>query len=107
MNRRTLALDLDGVLARPVGWQQPLGDPLPDCAGFIRRLRANGWDPVLHTCRDTAEASAWLKLHGLDVPVSERKPIASAYLDDRAVRFTGDFNQALHDLRAQKPWWRA
>jgi len=105
--RRTVALDLDGVLATYNGFHAAIGAPLPGSAAFLRRLSALGWDAVLHTCRDAADVDPWLREHGLRLPVATGKPIASAYLDDRAVRFTGDWADALRDLEALRPWWKA
>ena len=113
MTAPILAIDLDGVLATYHGWrgpQTPIGDPLPGAALFVRQIEACGWEPVLYTGRDPAEAAAWLQRHGMRMRVvdvrREGKPMATAFLDDRAVRFTGNFGRALVDIEAQRrPWW--
>lgn len=51
---------------------------------------------------------AWLVKHGLNEyvdKVTDRKPIANVYIDDRAVCFDGDFEKALEQARNFSPHW--
>jgi hypothetical protein len=101
--RKTVAVDLDGVLARYEGYKGALviGEPLPGAVDFVKELLTFA-DVVVHTSRVSPDEQAngagfaqagsiirdWLKRHGFpEVRVWDQwgKPIASAYVDDRAV----------------------
>jgi hypothetical protein len=98
---KTVAVDLDGVLARFDGWQGlgAIGDPIPGAVEFTQSLAAQ-WRVLIWTTRCNAEVNgesshllanrvrAWLDRYGFaydDVFVGSVKPIADAYIDDRAV----------------------
>jgi hypothetical protein len=38
--------------------------------------------------------------------VTSRKLPAHAYIDDRALRFNGDYNETLTELETFKPYWK-
>lgn len=109
-----VAIGLDGVLARYDGWQgiRHIGDPLPGALEFVRRL-CERYTVIVHTTRCAtglnycevplerrssfdgagdylvALVRAWLARHGfpaeLHVWAMPGKPLAIAYIDDRAV----------------------
>lgn len=105
-DKLTVAVDLDGVLAEYDGWEglDDIGDPIEGAREFLDVLRSE-FDVVVYTTRlnpnpfdaDEPRASAerctqivvgWLNRHDLpydDVFVGTGKPIAVAYIDDRAV----------------------
>jgi hypothetical protein len=103
--RKTVAVDLDGVLADfSAGWQgvATIGDPLPGAAEFTRRL-AEFADVLIDTTRCAAgevdhpglavarlreTVAAWLERHGFtyhDIWTGQGKPLYAALVDDRAV----------------------
>lgn len=100
--RPIVAVDLDGVLARYDGWRgiDHIGDPLPGAVEFTRRLAAFA-EVLVWTTRCSPEANPpydaeelvgvvmdWLNRHGFcwhRVWAGRGKPIAAAYVDDRAV----------------------
>ena len=44
--------------------------------------------------------AAWLREHAIEVDeVCEHKPPALVYVDDRAIRFRGDWDQLLTEIR--------
>lgn len=94
-------MDWDGTLVGPDGsW-------LPDSVGALRALRRLGFVVVVHSCRGcwpggVAGVRAALDGAGFpDVAVwdGRGKPDAAAYVDDRAVRFEGDWSAVLRVLR--------
>jgi hypothetical protein len=94
----TFCVDLDGVLAQhhPSFDLPPIGEPIPGARNFLAALRKTG-RVVVHSSRtfDTlnaaaavAEISHWLDTHKLpydEIHASPGKPLAHAYIDDRAV----------------------
>lgn len=103
VKKPTVAVDLDGVLAQYDGkWRgvEQIGDPIPGAVEFTQELSKFA-DVLIWTTRTNQEVNfefgladlrelvaKWLDLHGFSyraVYVGEGKPIACAYVDDRAV----------------------
>lgn len=100
--RKHVAVDLDGVLAQYDHWRgiEHIGDPIPGAQEFCRKLSEFA-DVLIHTTRLSPDVNkgvpqqvladiviAWLKKHGFPpcgLWVGPGKPIAAAYVDDRAV----------------------
>lgn len=110
MNDRkpTVAVDFDGVIhAYSRGWQggECYDPPMDGSREALARL-AHTWRVVVFTTRtDTSAVWGWLARYALDGYVAEVtnvKPIAAAYIDDRAVTFTG-WQAALYEIEARQP----
>lgn len=107
---KAVAVDLDGVLAEYEGWKglEEIGDPQPGVRGFLQAVREElDLEVVVHTTRGNPDPFhegeqratpeelegliwRWLQEHRLDglvdrVWIGTGKPIAVAYVDDRAV----------------------
>lgn len=108
---RTICLDFDGVLNQFKGWsgQYEDYDPLPGVDKFIHTLYSDGWRIVISTARpDISPVVAWLDNHNLMRYISEvtnQKPIALVYVDDRAVYFGGNYHVTLRAIRNMTPWY--
>jgi len=101
--KKTVCVDLDGVLAEYDGWKgvAHIGDPLPGAVEFTHKLskiarvvivttrasqEVNGHAETVHQLAKRVEA--WLQKHGFafdEVYTGQGKPLAAAYIDDRAV----------------------
>jgi len=101
--RLTVAVDFDGVLhpytdgyTGPIPADEP---PSPGAHLFLEDLTDQGYRVVVYSARAASVVGKraihdWLLKHGLARHVSDIssfKPVAVAYVDDRAVRFDGDF----------------
>ncbi len=107
--RKTICLDFDGVIHSYLsGWQGEAVIPDPpihkvDVA--IRQLRKT-FRVVVHSARcrtgEGCQAIAeWLARHQIEVDaVCQHKPPAHIYVDDRAVRFTGDWDATIAEIHA-------
>lgn len=96
----TLAIDFDGVIhAYSKGWKDGTiyDDPVPGAIQALAKLQKQGYHLVIYTTRaesqvDKAAIYQWLTKHEFqnvdDIEITNRKPPAIAYIDDRAVRFT-------------------
>lgn len=109
---RTVAVDFDGVIHQySKGWQDgSIYDPPVPGALEALRVLMDQYAVAIFTTRDIGQVAEWLINRGFscrtghDGPfwndpglllVTNTKPAAIAYIDDRAVRFTGDWSQAL------------
>lgn len=107
---RTICVDLNGTLDTYTGWRGPhvWFPPRPGAARFLAALRDRGFRVVILTTRDVTGTWAWLHQHGLAPlvdDVTNQKIPAIAYVDDRAVRFTGDYDAVLRALEHFHPYW--
>jgi hypothetical protein len=75
---------------------------------FLDALRARGFDVVVFTTRWPDDVWRWLREHGMAecvVEVTDRKPAAHVFIDDRAVCFRGDFDATLREVDAFAAHW--
>lgn len=108
---KTIAFDFDGVLAQYDGWKgyQHLGKPIEGMREVLQQLKSDGWKILIYTTRGNAEIAEWCKKYYMPVDYinmnpeiqgkNPGKPIASIYVDDRAIRFTGDVKKLIEDIR--------
>lgn len=87
-----IAVDFDGVIHKfSKGWQDGslYDEIMPDAYKEIKYLQQKGYEIVVFTTRDNLDdVRIWLKNHNLDLEVTNKKPNARAFIDDRAIRFT-------------------
>lgn len=107
-----VAIDFDGVIHKHGPWtgEEPTGPPVKGIREFVAWLKhpdrhgapPEGYRIVVFSCRALTlrgrrGIEAWLRLHGIDVDeVTCIKPHAILYIDDRAARFNGSWD----DMRA-------
>lgn len=89
---KTIAYDFDGVLHEfKNGWtgDMPEGEPIKDAKWAINLLIKKGFKVVIHTTRDRTDlVELWLRDKGFPaLEVTNKKPKALAYIDDRGIRF--------------------
>lgn len=106
--RRTICLDFDGVLhSYRSGWCGAEVIPDPPIHGTkeaVARLREQ-YRIAVHSARCHTETGrkaveSWLEKHDIAVDeVCEHKPPALVYVDDRAVRFRGNWDDLLDEIR--------
>lgn len=96
--QRALCIDFDGVLHSYIsGWKgnDEVADlPVEGAAEACWRLFDVGWKLYVLTSRTNLEPVArWLEKYGFpSMTLTRVKPIAIAYIDDRAVRFDGNWD---------------
>ena len=92
-DNKPICYDFDGVLHEfKNGWNGnvPTGKPIEDAVWAINLLVERGFEVIVFTTRkDTKNVESWLNLNGFPkLEVTNKKPNALAYVDDRGVRFT-------------------
>jgi len=107
--KKIVALDLDGVLARYTSYKGPdiIEDPSPEGVELLIEL-SRRWTVIIHSARATAAVEAWLRKHRLiqytsginccPIKGTAGKPVAIAYIDDRAVPWTGNIEKTLREV---------
>ncbi len=101
MNQKTIAVDFDGVIHRySRGWQEGhiYDNPVEGSLEALSELANKEYRIAVFTTREDCDAVlAWLNWHwdisGIPGPlpvheITNKKPLAVAYIDDRGIRFT-------------------
>ncbi len=120
---KTICIDFDGVISDYRGYfgKGKFGSPIEGVREAINELYEEGWKIIIHTTRsETEQIKRYLEVNGIPyhfvnhnpenskLDLSPHKPIADVYLDDRAVRFEGEWNKKLLDkIKESEPHWRA
>lgn len=103
-------VDFNGVLDSYTGWQGPshFDPPREGAREFLEALRARGFQVVVFTTRYEGDVWGWLKTYNLDALISavtDRKPAAHVFVDDRAICFKGDFHTTLREIEEFAAHW--
>lgn len=114
MTKKTICLDFDGVIhgyfRAHDGTECIPNLPVLGTKEAIETLRKD-FRVVIHSARaghglfHWLEMHSWLKKHGIKVDkVAILKPIASFYIDDKAIQFKGHWGNLLKDISAYTHW---
>jgi hypothetical protein len=111
-----VALDFDGVInSYKSGWKgaTETDEPVPGAAAGIRKLIDTGRTVAIYSTRaNIPEGEQTIREYLRDmigeaadtIHITDRKPIAAVYVDDRAIPFTGDWDETLDAIETFKPW---
>jgi cysteine desulfurase/selenocysteine lyase len=107
---RVVCVDLNGVLDVYSGWQgeKHWDPPAAGARAFLRGLHEHGCRIIIFTTRHYLDVQRWLARHGLFEYVSEItdvKPAATVFVDDRAVCHRGDFASTLEQVLGFSAHW--
>ena len=109
MKKRIILIDLDGVLNIYTGNFNK--DYIPEIKTGAKELvekLSKDFEIKLFTIRNKILASKWLIENGLDEYISDitnTKEMCWLYIDDRCVRFDGDFGRLCENIQDFKPWY--
>jgi hypothetical protein len=111
-NSSVICVDLDGVLNAFDGWRGAdfFHAPRPGSREFLKSLNDRGYKVDVFTCRWPPHVEGWLRQHGMSEYVAEVtnvKPAAHAYVDDRAICFRGDFEETLAEVGGFRAHWES
>lgn len=102
-----LCIDFDGVLNTYDGWrgEDDLFSPRENAKEFLEYLRER-YFIVIFTVRPADKVRDWMKFHGLYFDdITNEKIGAVAYIDDRALKFNGNFHDTINELQCFKTHW--
>lgn len=108
----TVVFDFDGVIHSYIsGWSETPNDPpVKYIKEEIDLIRKEGYEVVVVSTRcDTKEGKntviEYLAKHNIQVDrVTDIKPPALAYIDDRAIKFDGNAKSLLYKIQNFIPW---
>ncbi len=110
---KTIALDFDGVIhSYESGWlgEGILEHPLEGAQDFIKDLQDRNFKVIIFSVRAATikgqeTIKQWLRQHGFsaDIQITNAKPKASLYVDDRGLRFEGNFDEVLDYIDYTNP----
>jgi hypothetical protein len=109
LKNRAVCVDFDGVLANISGDIEHFGSPISGGAEALCELRAHGLKIIIHTSRPARQEhlkqlESYLVEAGIpfdeinsnsDCIWPSKKPLADLYIDDRALRFEGDWKDTI------------
>ena len=107
--KRTICIDFDGVIAEYNGWKGPdfFGTPKEGAKKFLVKAKSIGFKIVVFTIRPKERIFEWFKEHHLHLPddITNTKIPAVVYIDDRGLKFHGNFDSLLEEVRTYKTYW--
>ena len=103
-------IDLDGVLNMYDGKydENKLPEVRLGAKEFLKKLNKN-YDLVLFTSRNNLQTTKWLIENQMDKyfkDVTSIKIPAYIYLDDRTIRFDGNYEKTIADIEKFKVHWK-
>ena len=106
-NKLNICVDFDGVLNNYTGWkgEEELFTPKKHSKEFLQRLN-DEYNIIIFTSRDTDNVKEWMDLYQMPYnSITNIKEGAYAYIDDRALKFNGNYNECLENLKEFKAYW--
>ena len=107
-HKPTIMIDLDGVLNNYSYYTKEIPELQNGAEEFLANL-SKEYKLVLFTTRKKRLASKWLKTNKIDRYFSDITNIkypAYIYLDDRAIKFEGNYNDTLKEIHNFKTYWK-
>lgn len=109
-NKKTILIDLDGVLNQYTGgFNRNFIPPIKNGAkDFIKNLTEK-FEIKLFTTRNKILASKWIINNGLEPyikDVTNIKEVAWLYIDDRCLNFQGDYDEIFKKINEFKVWYK-
>ncbi|MBQ6516223.1 hypothetical protein IJI31_03485 [bacterium] len=110
MFKKKILIDLDGVLNQYEKFDENFIPPIKAGAReFLEQLINDETELYLFTTRNLLLASKWLVENNLDKyfkDVTNVKIPAYLYIDDRCIRFDGNYNKTIKEIENFKVYWK-
>lgn len=108
--KKIILIDLDGVLNQYMGNfdKDFIPEPKDGINEFLEKLTENH-ELRLFTTRNKILALKWLIKYDLDkyfTDITNVKELSWLLIDDRCLKFDGDFEKLLDEINEFKPWYK-
>lgn len=108
---KSIAIDFDGVVAHYVpgmASRDEQGLPIDDARVAMRRLKHDfRFNIIIWTSRPiTRNLKRWLENYNIPYDKIIQKPDCHMFIDDRAIKFNGNWNETLQEIKRFREWWR-
>ncbi len=108
--KNPIYVDFDGVIAEYKGWKGKthFGKPLTGAKKFLEKLGSVGLKFNIFTTRSTLGVKKWLEKYKFPMPkkITNNKSQSPVYIDDRCIKFNGNFDKLLKDLEGFNVHWK-
>ena len=106
MEKLKICIDFDGVLNQYHGYDEDdLSIPQKGAKEFLSKLQEQ-YIVAIHTVREVEKVKEWLNKYDLPFDeVTNIKQHAIAYVDDRAIKFDGCFDDTWEEIENFKTYW--
>ncbi len=120
-DQKAIAIDFDAVVSEYYGWQGKgvFGVPVKGAKESLDWLKQAGYRVIINTSRqETWLIAEYMEKHSIPydyinfnpenvrLHLSPVKVVADVYIDDRALRFDGNWKKTLLEAVHFKPWWK-
>ena len=105
---RIFCIDFDGVLANYAGYkgEDILWEPITWSKEFVLLLQKKGFTPVIFTTRKEIYLKEWLQTYDFpDLEITNTKYPAWIYIDDRCLKFDGNYDKLVSDMQNFEVYW--
>ena len=108
--KKTIMIDLDGVLDNYTYYTDEIPEIKTGAKEFLEKLyKSNKYEMILFTTRPLKQATIWLQNNKIDKyfkDVTNVKIPAYIYLDDRSIKFEGDYDKTFSEIENFKVYWK-
>jgi hypothetical protein len=108
--KKKIYIDFDDILSNYDDWEdvRNLAMPKKGVNNFLEKLSKN-YKIYIFTTKNREIVYKWMIRHHLNdyiEDVTNKKGAAFVYIDDRAIKFDGDYSKILNELENFKPHWQ-
>jgi len=106
---KIVSIDFDGVLAQYDGYkgEDIMGEPINGAREFVLKLINSGYKPMVFTVRKPEFVLRWIEKNDFpNMEVTNVKRPSLTYIDDRCIKFNGDYSTLTRSLKEFNVYWR-